>query len=43
MPEALEMLAQNGQFHLSTELQAKLASRGFTDIVSKAANGEIQF
>lgn len=40
MPKTLEMLAQKGQFHLSSELQAKLASRGFTDIISRSANGE---
>ena len=40
MPKTLDMLAQKGQFHLSSELQAKLASRGFTDIISKSANGE---
>ncbi|KAL9959343.1 hypothetical protein ACROYT_G032657 [Oculina patagonica] len=39
MPKTLDMLAQKGQFHLSSELQAKLASRGFTDIISKSANG----
>lgn len=39
MPKTLEMLAQKGQFHLSSELQAKLASRGFTDIISRSANG----
>lgn len=40
MPKTLEMLAQKGQFHLSSELQAKLASRGFTDIISRSANGK---
>lgn len=40
MPKTLDMLAQKGQFHLSSELQAKLASRGFTDIISRSANGE---
>jgi len=43
MPKTLDMLAQKGQFHLSAELQSKLASRGFTDIISKSANGEICF
>lgn len=43
MEKTLEMLAQKGQFHLSTELQAKLASRGFTDIVSDSANGELKY
>ena len=40
MPKTLDMLAQKGQFHLSADLQAKLASRGFTEIISKSANGE---
>lgn len=40
MERALEILAQKGQFHLSLELQTKLASRGFTDIVSRSAKGE---
>lgn len=40
MPKTLDILAQKGQFHLSAELQAKLASRGFTEIISKSANGE---
>ncbi|XP_015762013.1 PREDICTED: uncharacterized protein LOC107341105 [Acropora digitifera] len=39
MERALEILAQKGQFHLSLELQTKLASRGFTDIVSRSARG----
>ncbi|XP_068758844.1 uncharacterized protein [Montipora capricornis] len=39
MEQTLEILAQKGQFHLSTELQTKLASRGFTEIVSTFANG----
>ncbi|XP_074613691.1 uncharacterized protein LOC141873555 isoform X3 [Acropora palmata] len=39
MERALEILAQKGQFHLSLELQTKLASRGFTDIVSRSAKG----
>ena len=40
MAKTLDMLAQKGQFHLSCELQAKLASRGFTDIISRSANGK---
>ena len=40
MAETLDMLAQKGKFHLSCELQGKLASRGFTDIISRGANGE---
>ncbi|XP_022791463.1 uncharacterized protein LOC111330786 [Stylophora pistillata] len=39
MAETLDMLAQKGKFHLSCELQGKLASRGFTDIISRSANG----
>lgn len=39
MAKTLDMLAQKGQFHLSCELQGKLASRGFTDIISRSANG----
>jgi len=39
MVEALEILYQTGQLHLSTELLNKLAARGFTDIVSKASKG----
>lgn len=40
MAETLDMLAQKGKFHLSCETQGKLASRGFTDIISRGANGE---
>lgn len=43
MAKTLDMLAQKGQFHLSCELQGKLASRGFTDIISRSANGEKDF
>lgn len=37
MAKTLDMLAQKGEFHLSCELQGKLASRGFTDIISRGA------
>ena len=40
MPKTLDLLAQKGQFHLPIELQSKLASRGFTEIISKSANGK---
>ena len=40
MPKTLDLLAQKGQFHLPTELQSKLASRGFTEIISKSAKGK---
>ena len=40
MSKTLELLAQKGQFHLPIELQSKLASRGFTEIISKSANGK---
>lgn len=43
MAKTLDMLAQKGQFHLSCELQGKLASRGFTDIISRSANGKKDF
>ena len=40
MPKTLDLLAQKGQFHLPIELQSKLASGGFTEIISKSANGK---
>ena len=40
MPKTLDLLAQKGQFHLPIELQSKLASQGFTEIISKSANGK---
>ena len=43
MSKTLDILARKGQFHLSAELQAKLASRGFAEIISKSANGERKF
>ena len=40
MPKTLDLLAQKGHFHLPIELKSKLASRGFTEIISKSANGK---
>ncbi|XP_048580642.1 uncharacterized protein LOC5517399 isoform X2 [Nematostella vectensis] len=39
MSETLDMLNRTGQMHLSSELLHKLASRGFTDVVSRSSHG----
>ncbi|XP_031571187.1 uncharacterized protein LOC116305433 [Actinia tenebrosa] len=43
MIEALEVLYQTGQVHLSTDLLNKLAARGFTDVVSRSCNGSFLY
>ncbi|KAK3700687.1 hypothetical protein QZH41_015637 [Actinostola sp. cb2023] len=39
MVEALDILYQTGQLHLTPDLLNKLAARGFTDVVSKGSKG----